>query len=228
MDTTPKTTNKKTVAKTAAVWVSAAARQLPERGEDGCYSLRLLLDFYSPSILATAIEKHGIYTKDRYGRTIHCTAKENTEQYERVLDVLADWQSEIDDPGHQYSWNSERYCDGSHPTERWLLPYKTITLLDEIQNTPMQLKETIEERRARLGWKGVLQEEAKKLVLMAEENGNPQWEKISKTLAAWALENDLKVGKTHPSGPYIKTHVISLNDWQDPIRQKYRKRPNHL
>jgi hypothetical protein len=130
--TTKKTTKKKSVPKTTTQWVNTEQSQLPDRGEDGWYSLRLLLDFYLPGVLATAIEKHGIYRNDRHGRTIHCSLKENTEHYEQALDLLADWQAELDDPSPEYSFDSERYDDGSHPTEQWRLPDNIVKALVDI------------------------------------------------------------------------------------------------
>lgn len=225
---TAKSKPSKSTPKTAAIWKSSRDAKLPDRGDNGTYSLRLLLDFYSPGVLVTAVEKHGIHTCDRYGREIHCTKADITEQLERALALLADWQAELDDPGPEYSWDSEKYYGGDHPTESWWLPDKVVKRLNEIRDSPVAFKETIEERRARLGWKGVLQEEATKLVLDAERNGDPNWTKISVNLEEWAVENELKTDKGNdPSWGYIKSHVISLKDWLDPIRQKYKNRPNH-
>lgn len=222
-----KSKSSKTTPKTDTAWVASEDAKLPDRGENGTYSLRLLLDYYLPGVLATAIEKYGVYTKDQFGRRIHCSDTKNNEQYQRALELLADWQSELDNPGPEYSWDSERYYGGDHPTESWWLPDKVVKQLDEIREMPAQPVETIQERRARLGWKGVLQEEATKLVLEAEKNGEPKWTKMSITLEKWAHKNGLKTDRgKYPLAGTIKSHVISLKDWQDPIRQKYKKRPN--
>lgn len=77
MDTKTKSTKSKSKPKTQLVsaWVNAEEKKLPDRGEDGSYSLSLLLEYYSPSVLATFIEQHGIFTQDRYGRQIHVSAR---------------------------------------------------------------------------------------------------------------------------------------------------------
>lgn len=124
-----------TTPKKAPVWNKREEWQLPDLGDDGWYPLSLLLDYYAPGDLATAIEKYGIYTNDRHGRTIHCTLKDNAEQYEQALDLLADWQSELDDPGHVYSWDSEKYEVEAHPTEYWRLPDKVVKRLNEIRDS---------------------------------------------------------------------------------------------
>lgn len=228
MAATKKTTKKKTVPKTAAVWVSAAERQLADRGEDGWYSLRLLLDFYSPSVLATAIETHGIYTKDRYGRTIHCTKTNKKKQYKRALALLADWQSELDDPGPEYSWNSERYADGSHPTERWYWPAIIIEDLKAVEETSKSdlTQVAIAKQLKEHGWKKVIQGEAERRILEIESKaGKPNFTKLSVLLANWAEANGVTTdGKHYPAADYIYNHVISAEVWTAPIRQKYRKR----
>lgn len=138
MATTKKTAQSKpskSVPKTATIRESYGDAKLPDRGENGTYSLRLLLDYYYPGVLATAIKKYGIHTRDRHGLSIHCTKTDNTEQLERAQELLADWQAELDDPGPEYSWDSERYYGADHPTEYWWLVQKDVNHLDEIRDS---------------------------------------------------------------------------------------------
>lgn len=133
--TTAERKSSKSAPKTAPVWTASEDVKLPDGGETGTHSLRRLLDFYSPGVLATAIKEYGIYTNDRHGLSIRCTKTHNTEQFERVLTLLADWQAELDDPGPEYTWDFERYDDGSHPTESWWLVQKDVNHLDEIRDS---------------------------------------------------------------------------------------------
>jgi hypothetical protein len=226
--TTKKTTKKKPIPKTATVWVKSEDAKLPDRGADGWYSLRLLLDFYSPGVLATAIEKHGIYTNDRHGRTIHCTANENTEQYQQALDVLADWQSELDDPGPEYSWDSERYEVETHPTDHWYWPATIIEDLKAVEETSKSdlTQVAIAKHLKMHGWKKVIQDEAERRILEIESKGaKPNFTALSVILAKWATANGVTTdGKHYPAAEYINIHVISAEVWTAPLRQKYRKR----
>lgn len=148
MATTKKTAKSKpskSTPKTATVWVRSEDARLPDRGTDGRYSLSLLLDFYSPSVLATAIEKYGICTYDSYGREIQCTKTEKKKRYKQALALLADRQAELDDPGPESSLNAERYDDGSHPTESWWLKDKVVKQLDEIRESLTKLPSSTQE-----------------------------------------------------------------------------------
>ena len=136
---TAKSKSSKLTMQTASAGVNTEESKLPDRGDDGWYPLRLLLDHYAPGVLATAIEKHGIYTNDDYARLVHCTSKYNSEKYKQALALLADWQSELDDPEPEYPWDSERYDDGSHPTEYWRLPDKVVKGLAEINHGAQSL-----------------------------------------------------------------------------------------
>lgn len=222
------TTKKATKKKSAPVWVSAEQRQLPDRGEDGWYSLRELLDFYSPGVLATAIKKYGICTDDRHGLTIRCTTTDNTEKYEQALELLADWQSELDDPGPEYSWDSDRYDDGSHPTERWYWPAtirEDIKAVEEASRADLTRVAIAKQLKVH-GWKKVIQDEGERMALEVEsKGGKPDFTAISVLLAKWAEDNGVTTNGIHyPASDYIYNHVISAKVWTAPIRQKYRKR----
>lgn len=225
---TAQTKSTKPTPKPAAVWVAPEDAKLPDRGEDGTYSLSLLLNFYSPGVLATAIEKHGIFKNERFNRQIHCTNKENVEDYEQALALLADRQSELNDPGPVYSWNAERYDDGSHPTEYWWLKADVIEELKVLKATSetIQTSQGTTSNQAIRSWKELIQDEAEKLCLEIEaKGGKPNFRALAGVLADWAKANGITTDGIHnPAAEYIYAHVISASEWDAPIRKKYRNK----
>ena len=86
-------------------------------------SLLELLEKHSPAAIATAIERHGVFVFDRYNRIVKAASESNDEYSQaKALDLVADWQAELNDPGPEFSWNHERYEFDTHPTQRfgWL------------------------------------------------------------------------------------------------------------
>ena len=83
-------------------------------------ALRELLEKHSPADIATAIERHGVFVSDRYGRIVKASSESNDEYSQaRALDLVADWQAELNDPGPEFSWNHERFDFDTHPTQRF-------------------------------------------------------------------------------------------------------------
>lgn len=86
-------------------------------------ALRELLEKHSPADVASAIERHGIFVFDRYNRIVKASLESNDEYSQaKALDLVADWQAELNDPGPVFSWNHERYEFDTHPTQHfgWL------------------------------------------------------------------------------------------------------------
>ena len=88
--------------------------------DDQWHSLRSLLEKHSPAVIATAIEKYGVYVYDRFSRVV-TASNEIAGEYSQAtaLNLVADWQAELNDPGPSYSWNHQRYDLEAHPTERF-------------------------------------------------------------------------------------------------------------
>jgi hypothetical protein len=84
----------------------------------GWYPLGLLLERYSPAQLASAIELHGILVVDSVGRRVPATdgssADKRSKAYAMLL--LEARYAELENPGLQYSWESERWDTEPHPT----------------------------------------------------------------------------------------------------------------
>ena len=91
--------------------------------DDQWHSLRSLLEKYSPADIATAIEKYGVCVYDRFNRVV-TASNEIADEYSQAnaLNLVADWQAELNDPGPSYSWDHQRYDIETHPTERFGWP----------------------------------------------------------------------------------------------------------
>ena len=91
--------------------------------DDQWHSLRSLLEKYSPADIATAIEKYGVCVYDRFNRVV-TASNEIADEYSQAnaLNLVADWQAELNDPGPSYSWDHQRYDLETHPTERFGWP----------------------------------------------------------------------------------------------------------
>ena len=91
--------------------------------DDQWHSLRSLLEKYSPADIATAIEKYGVCVYDRFNRVV-TASNEIADEYSQAnaLNLVADWQAELNYPGPSYSWDHQRYDLETHPTERFGWP----------------------------------------------------------------------------------------------------------
>ena len=86
-------------------------------------SLRELLKKYSPAVLATAIERHGVFVFDRFKRTVKASPEPNDKYSQtKALDLIADWQAELNDPDPTYSWDHPRFELEDHPTQHFGWP----------------------------------------------------------------------------------------------------------
>ena len=87
----------------------------------GWFSLNQLLKLYEPAELATIVEGFGVMVFDRYGRRAQADSA-GQDDYSRckALDLLADRQAEIENPGPDFpSWESGRYELEPHPLDRF-------------------------------------------------------------------------------------------------------------
>lgn len=91
------------------------------RATGGWFSLNSLLELYEPGALATTIEVFGVMVIDRYGRRAQADrAGQDDYSRSKALDLLAERQSEIENPGPDFpSWASDRYELEPHPLDRF-------------------------------------------------------------------------------------------------------------
>jgi len=125
-------------------------------------SLRELLEKHLPAVIATAIERHGVFVCDRYNRIVKASTESNDEYSQaKALDLIADWQAELNDPDPTYSWDHPRFEFEDHPTQRfgWLnknLPKFNSSESDTASKTPQTPKTTWSKRE----WVQEAQDEA--------------------------------------------------------------------
>lgn len=82
------------------------------------YSLQLLLDYYSPAVLMTVIEKSGVFVIDSVGRFVYAIDEVSDSRYSRqyAVRLLEAHYAELENPGPDYSWQDERWESEPHPT----------------------------------------------------------------------------------------------------------------
>ena len=88
---------------------------------NGWFSLNRLLELYTPAVLATAVEGHGVMVVDRFARFVQAdSASQDDYSCCKALGLLAKRQAEIENPGPDFpSWESDRYETEPHPLDRF-------------------------------------------------------------------------------------------------------------
>ena len=91
-------------------------------------SLWLLLDRHSTAELANAIDHHGIFVIDEFGRRVLAldgpVSDRRSKAFAKLL--LAQRYAELEDPGPQYSWEHERWDTEPHPTHYFGWPLASL------------------------------------------------------------------------------------------------------
>jgi hypothetical protein len=86
-------------------------------------SLCELLEQNSPAVIASAIERHGVFVYDRYNRVVKASPESKDDYSQaKALDLIADWQTELNDPNPTYSWDHPRFELEDHPTQHFGWP----------------------------------------------------------------------------------------------------------
>ncbi len=85
---------------------------------NGWYSFQLLLDYYSPAVLMTALENSGVFALDSVGRFVLATDESPDNPYSKqyAARLLEAHYAELQSPGPEYSWQAERWDTEPHPT----------------------------------------------------------------------------------------------------------------
>jgi hypothetical protein len=149
-------------------------------------ALRELLEKHSPADIATAIELNGVFVCDRYNRIVKASF-ESTDEYSqsKALDLVADWQAELNDPGPEFSWDHERYDFDTHPTQRFgwpnsKLPKFNLPVKETASSTPHTPKTTWSKQE----WVQEAQDEALKIYKhQQQQNMQPKQETLAKDVA---------------------------------------------
>lgn len=99
-------------------------------------SLLLCVRTYKANVLATAIERDGIFVHDRFNRRVAANdgPSSDSDSKNHALDLIASVAEEERDPGPIYSWDHERWEFEDHPLQRFGWPEESLPDLEAIKN----------------------------------------------------------------------------------------------
>jgi|LauGreDrversion4_1035100.scaffolds.fasta_scaffold166604_2 hypothetical protein len=185
-------------------------------------SLRELLEKHSPAVLATAIERHGVFVSDRYNRIVKASPESNDEYSQaKALDLIADWQAELNDPDPTYSWDHPRFEFEDHPTQYFGWPERQLpnfsaqasTLNTQNLNTPKTIWTKDE-------WIKVAQQEA--LVILKNERMKgvePKQDALAKDVAKTLSSMGVRTSRGDITWENVKREALA-GDWWRKTRQR--------
>ena len=107
------------------------------RPTTGWTSLLICVESYKASVLATAIEQHGIFVIDRFNRRVVATdgTSSDLDSKNHALQLIASVAEEERNPGPNPSWEHERWEFEDHPLQRFGWPEGSLPDLDAIKNS---------------------------------------------------------------------------------------------
>jgi hypothetical protein len=185
-------------------------------------SMRELLENHSPAVLATAIERHGVFVYDRYNRIVKASPESDDEYSQaKALDLIADWQAELNDPNPTYSWDHPRFELEDHPTQHFGWPEGQLpnfsaqaqTLNTQNLNTPKRIWTKDE-------WKKVAQQEA--LVILKNERikgVEPKQNALAKDVAKTLSSMGVRTSRGDITWENVKREALA-GDWWRKTRQR--------
>jgi hypothetical protein len=194
----------------------------PNLPTDPWRALRDLLDQRSPAVIATAIEQHGVWVYDRFNRRVKASTDTNDEYSQaRALDLVAEWQAELSDPGPKYSWDDERFELEGHPTQQFGWPESRLPNLSacvkavnpKSTNTPKTTKTKDE-------WIQVAQQEA--LVILKNERRqglDPKQDALAKDVAKVLQDKSVRTIRGAITSENIMREALA-GDWWRNTRQR--------
>jgi len=186
-------------------------------------SLRELLEQNSPAVIASAIERHGVFVYDRYNRVVKASPESNDNYSQaKALDLIADWQAELSDPSPTYSWEHPRFELEDHPTQRFGWPAGELpnfsaqvnVVNPQNQNTPKKIWKMDE-------WIKVAQQEA--LVILSEERKKgiePKQDALAKEVAKTLSSMGVSTSRGGITWENVKREALAGEWWR-----KTRQRP---
>jgi hypothetical protein len=182
-------------------------------------SLRELLEQNSPAVIASAIERHGVFVYDRYNRVVKASPESNDNYSQaKALDLIADWQAELSDPSPTYSWEHPRFELEDHPTQRFGWP------AGELPNFIAQIKAVNPQNlnTPKKMWIKVAQQEA--LVILSEERKKgiePKQDALAKEVAKTLSSMGVRTSRGDITWENIKREALAGEWWR-----KTRQRPH--
>ena len=176
------------------------------------HSLRSLLEEYSPSLLASAIEKNGIWVIDRYNRKVKASvgATDNYSQ-SKALDLVADWAAELSDPSPTYSWNHERFELEPHPTQRFGWLGTTLPSFTDLSVSTFSHKKRPSQKQE---WIALARAEAEAVLKRERTKGlNPKQDYVAKAVAKALADRGITTNRGAISAANVNREALSGEFW---------------
>jgi len=187
-------------------------------------SLRELLKKHSPAVLATAIERHGVFVFDRFKRTVKASPEPNDKYSQaKALDLIADWQAELNDPDPTYSWDHPRFELEDHPTQHFGWPEGQLpdlsaqakTVNTQNLNTPKTIWTKDE-------WIDAAQQEAQVILNKERIKGlDPKQDALAKEVAKTLSITGVRTSRGDITWENVKREALAGDWWR-----KTRLRPS--
>ena len=107
------------------------------RPASGWISLLLCVETYKANILATAIERDGIFVIDRFNRRVPVTDSLDSDPCSKkyALNLIASVAEEERNPGPIPEWDHERWELEDHPLQRFGWPEESLPDLEALNNS---------------------------------------------------------------------------------------------
>ena len=187
-------------------------------------SLRELLDKHSPAVVATAIERHGVFVYDRYKRIVKAFPESNNKYSQaKALDLIAEWQTELDDPDPTYSWDHPRFELEDHPTQRFGWPEGQLpNFVTQAKTVNQQNLKTPKTIWTKYEWINVAQQEA--LVILKNERikgVDPKQNALAKDVMKVLAKMGVRTSRGDITWENVKREALAGDWWR-----KTRLRPS--
>jgi hypothetical protein len=186
--------------------------------DDQWHSLRSLLEKHSPADIATAIEKYGVCVYDRFNRVVTASDEIAGEYSQaKALNLVADWQAELSDPGPSYSWDHKRYELEAHPTERFgwpdnKLPNFNVPIKSEKPKNSQVTKSTWTSSE----WIQAAQTEATKILIDERRKGvEPKQDVLAKDVKDVLDSLGIKTARGPITWKNIRRMALAGNWWRE-------------
>lgn len=187
-------------------------------------SLRTVLDAHTPANIATAIEQHGIWVYDRFNRRVKASPLPSDEfSQARALDLIGEWQAELNDPGPTYSWDHPRFELEVHPTQRFGWPESELpNFTGNAKAVNSKTSCTPKTTWTKDEWIEVAQQEASVILKNERRLGvDPKQDALAKDVMNVLAKKGVKTSRGAISSENITREALAGNWWR-----KNRLKPN--
>lgn len=184
-------------------------------------SLRTILVTHSPADIATAIEQYGIWFIDRYNRRVKASIEPNeANSQDKALDLVAEWQAELNDPGPTYSWNHQRFELEEHPAERFGWPQSDLPNFSAHTKSAASKKSySSKTTLSRDQWIQVAQQEAFAILKSSRQQGlDPKQDYLAKEVTQVLATKGVRTSRGDITWQNVKREALA-GDWWRKTRQ---------